>query len=356
VSTIKEAWPIHYERIMAMIKDKSYSEFTKIQIPFEASTHPPLPSWEEIEQGFTEYYKPRPRSGKAFRVGAFFVKFGSDPGIFQVSHSLLRTLQQLTRSQEAEILLFLQANSQVRVPKVYAAFTRQLFEWTKHFIIIDYIEGETLSGTKWLSLGENSRSIILSRLCEQFQLLRSIPSEGYYGCVHRQGWIPYYSFLRKMQPGPAGPYDTYEEFVAALMSSARLTTAMMTQFEDFWPEQSDALSRMESGLRACNGRRPVFTHMDPSVHNTVIRQIVKPGGEEDWEVTLIDWAEAGWLPAWMQTWCLKEKLNMITTMETPNAAEALEYVEYVATHLGEDYTDQRELFEDLRRDISYGLL
>ncbi|KAH5197676.1 hypothetical protein HBI18_109490 [Parastagonospora nodorum] len=341
VSTFEEASRICGVRLLAMTRDESYTGFTKIQIPFEAPSHPPLPSWDEVEQAFKGHCKPRGGNiEKAFRVGAFLVKFGGDARIFQ----------------EAETLLFLQANSQVRAPKVYAAFTRQLFEWTKHFIIMDYIEGETLSGEKWLSLSDTSRSIILSRLCEQFQILRSIPSEGYYGHVHRQGWPPWLSFLRKMQPGASGPFDTYEEFITALTTSARGIQAVGNILPEFHSSELNALSRMETTLRSCNGRQPVLTHMDPSVGNTIIRQIVGPEGKEDWEVTLIDWSEAGWLPAWMQTWCLKETLTMVSSVEKINAAETLEYVEYVATRLGEDYTDQRELFVDLQHNLTYGLL
>ncbi|KAF1919398.1 hypothetical protein BDU57DRAFT_469409 [Ampelomyces quisqualis] len=340
VSTMDEAFLIYFESLSAMGKDSSYSAYTKLQIPFEAPCHPPLPSWDEVEQGFVEYLKPNPMAGKAFRVGAFMVKFGNDSTIFQ----------------EAESLLFLQANSQVRVPKVYAAFTRPILEWTRHFLIMDYIEGETLSGEKWLSLSDTSRSIILSKLCEQFRLLRSIPSEGYYGCVNRHGWQPWFSFLCKMQPGPSGPFDTYEEFVAALTSSAHLIRAMAINTDDFHPEEVALLSRMGSELLRCNGRQPVFTHMDPSVGNTIIRLIPGPEGEEDWEVTLIDWAESGWLPAWMQSWCLREKLTMETTMHDPNGKESDQYVEYVTKNLEGDYTKQLQLFDELRKGILYGLL
>jgi hypothetical protein len=71
-----------------MLQDKSYSGFTKIQIPFGASSHPPLPSWDEVEQAFEGHYKPQGNIEKAFRVGAFVVKFGDDACIFQVSSSL----------------------------------------------------------------------------------------------------------------------------------------------------------------------------------------------------------------------------------------------------------------------------
>jgi thiamine kinase-like enzyme len=258
--------------------------------------------------------------------------------------------------QEAETLLFLQANSQVRTPTLYAAFTQPIKEWTMHFMVMEHLEGETLSAEKWLSLGDKARSTILSRLCEQLQLLRSIPSEGYYGRLHRQGWSPMLNFLRKMQPGMAGPFDTYEEFVAALCSSARLTTAMGCCLKDFDARESYWLPQMESTLLACNGRQPVFTHMDPSIWNTIIRPIPGRQGEEDWEVTLIDWEYTGWFPAWLQTWSFIDKLIMITTDHTLKSEETRQYIGHVVKNLGEDYTEQVDLFRNLAEHIDYGLL
>lgn len=45
-----------------------------------------------------------------------------------------------------------------------------------HFMVMEYIEGETLTAKKWLSLSDKAQSTILSSLCEQLQILRSIPS------------------------------------------------------------------------------------------------------------------------------------------------------------------------------------
>jgi thiamine kinase-like enzyme len=199
----------------------------------------------------------------------------------------------------------------VRVPTSYAAFSDStLRAKPMHFIVMERIEGETLRAHDWMSMGDKPR--IMSRLCEQYKLLRSIPSEGYYGRVQRQGWRSWPSFLRKMDPESSGPFDTYEEFVAALCSSARLCTAMMCGLPDFTDRESLYLQEMESTFPACNERQPVFTHLDPQLRNTIVRRIPGLEGEEDWEVTLIDWEHSGWFPAWMQAWAFEEKLEMMT--------------------------------------------
>lgn len=159
-----------------------------------------------------------------------------------------------------------------------------------------------------------------------------------------------------MQPSPSGPFNTYEEFVAALSSSARLATAMSCDLKHFTAQASVYLLRMESILLACNGSQRVFTHLDPSVGNTIIRPIPGLEGEEDWEVTLIDWADSGWFPAWMQAVSFNEKLTMITTMNDLNTKERDQFLAHIAKSFGEDCTEQVDLFKDLARHIYFCLL
>jgi hypothetical protein len=208
-------------------------------------------------------------------------------------------------------------------------------------------------------MAQSKRHVAVDHFVET---LRTVPTSaihplwGYYGHIHRQGRPPWMCFLQTVQQSASGPFDTYEESTTALTSSARMIQAVRNRLPEFHSSESNALSRMGTTLRSCNGRQPVFTHMDPNVGNTIIRQIVGPEGRADWEVTLIDWSEAGELPAWMQTRCLKEKLTMMSSIEDPNAEETRQFVEYVATCLGEDYTDQIELFVDLQHNLICGLL
>lgn len=366
--TLEEASLSYSERLLAMTRDTSYSSFTKLQIPYEAPSHPILPSRDEIRQKWTEWSDDRNAwKGRAFRLGAFFVKSNTDASVFQVGTCPNIILSRLTCSQEAEHLLFLRENSQVRVPTLYAAFSDSTLRVKPmHFIVMERIEGETLRADDWMSMGDKSRSIIISRLCEQYKLLRSIPSEGYYGRVQRQGWRSWPSFLRKMDPESSGPFDTYEEFVAALCSSARLCTAMMCELPDFTDRESLYLQKMESTLPACNGRQPVFTHLDPQLRNTIVRRIPGPEGDEDWEVTLIDWEHSGWFPAWMQAWAFEEKLEMMTVTGgkvnrdfsnvSSNEEEMVHFTTQIVKSFGEDYALQEDLYKDLREHIVYSLL
>jgi aminoglycoside phosphotransferase (APT) family kinase protein len=258
-------------------------------------------------------------------------------------------------------MLFLQANSQVRTPTVYAAYTWVGGEFPTHFLIMEFLEGGDLDGGRWESLSDNARSIVTSRLCEQFRLLRSIPSEGYYGRVHRQGWKRIASFIRSLEPGMAGPYDTYEDFVAALSNSLHLVRALCSYLEEFHPLESLALSQFESTLLTFNACQPTFTHVDPALHNIIARQFTNSRGEEDWEVTLIDWEYSGWFPAYFQAVTLWERLwtgwfpiakGPWKPGETyPEQKDDLS--REVTSTLEEDYTAQVEFFKLMGEKIDY---
>jgi hypothetical protein len=261
-------------------------------------------------------------------------------------------------------MFFLQANSQVRTPTVYAVYTSVGENYPIHFLIMEFLEGGDLDGGRWESLSDKARSIITSRLCEQFRLLRSIPSEGYYGRVHRQGWKREASFLRSLGPGLAGPYDTYEDFVAALSNAVHLVRTLSSRVEEFFPQESLYLSQIESTLLTCNGRQPTFTHLDPAKHNIIARPFTNSHSEEDWEVTLIDWAYSGWCPAWLQAVSLWQRLWTGWVPLTPWKPGVVHtYPELkddlsreVASTFDEDYTAQVEFFKLMSDKIRYTFL
>jgi hypothetical protein len=340
VSTWEEAFPIFQKHLDDTRKDYAFESSTKMQFPYEAPNHPVLPSLDEIRQVLAECNKiRRVYSGGAFKVGEFMVKACRHNSLLQVNNPPNTTLQPLTRSQEVEDILFLQANSQVRTPTIYAAFTH-VEDFPIHYMIMDHIEGETL-GDIWPSLDDKARSIITSRLCEQFQLLRSIPSEGFYGRVHRQKWWPMLNFLGSMKPEYHGPFNTYEEFVAALTSTIYMSAAIGTKGNDFHPILASDLSPVESTLVTCNGRQPTFTHLDPGMQNIMVRPIAGPQGTEDWEVTLIDWAYSGWCPAWVQAVSIQEKMHVFSGLKDEGRDQM---VKAILDSFGEDYTGLVEMF------------
>ncbi|KAH7063876.1 hypothetical protein BKA63DRAFT_483297 [Paraphoma chrysanthemicola] len=214
------------------------ASWTKMQLPYLAPNHPELPSFEHILQAMkTNQYPHCP----VCQIGDFIVKAGRDGHIVQ----------------EAENLLYLRANSSLRLPTLHAVLTAEDEHGTVYYMVMSRVPGFALSPEKWLTLPSTARTQILSSLSEQVRVMRAIPAPGYYGHVHKQGWRPTLGAVAQRFDGMCGPYETYTEFARAV------------------DEES----------------------------------------AEDWEATLIDWADAGWWPAWMQAVTLHETMNMCTRIE-----------------------------------------
>ncbi|KAH9876405.1 hypothetical protein J1614_003536 [Plenodomus biglobosus] len=101
-------------------EDTSY--WTQLQLPYEAPSHlrPAIPSYEEIDEAMMN----------SRRLTGYWGQ------------------RDICR-MEAEGLFFLRANSKVRVPTLYAAFSRkETIEdeiLTQRYMVQEYIEGHTLS-------------------------------------------------------------------------------------------------------------------------------------------------------------------------------------------------------------------
>ncbi|KAF2871936.1 hypothetical protein BDV95DRAFT_476700, partial [Massariosphaeria phaeospora] len=176
----------------------------KLKLPYEADSHPDLPSKEEIERAMKD---------KPFTLG-------SGNAICNVGELVVKRGMNLSLLQEAENMLYLEQHSQVRTAKVYAVYaqprgTYQHPDGNDHdmyYLITEYIEGETLTESRWDSMGKEMQGIICDKLAEQMKLLRSVPAEGHYGRVHRQPWIadiyhtPYPEVF-------GGPFNTWDEFL-----------------------------------------------------------------------------------------------------------------------------------------------
>lgn len=220
---------------------------------------------------------------------------------------------------------------------------------------MEYIEGEMLDFAKWMSLTEEDRTTICSRLVEQLQLLRSIPSEGYYGRVNNLGWRRDLKLLRRPKSSPCGPYNTYEECISAMHRAAEVQVAMCNIVEDLYPHQETLLLKFKPTLTTCNGHEPTLTHLDPSLRNIIVRRT--QGSKKhvaNWEVTLIDWADMGWLPAWMQAVALDHKVCMFNAHGRDNLAKQ-EFMENVTRAFQEPYTEQKRLFKAME-GICYSIM
>jgi hypothetical protein len=189
------------------------------------------------------------------------------------------------------------------VPAVYQVYTSgSTSARPRAIMIMEFIEGVELKYEDWIQFNEEERMTLYARLNEQYRLLRSIPSEGYYGRIHRQAFDRSMGMFRTNCKQSSGPYETYEEFTSVVMRSAEVY-AMMSRLqkgEHLYEDQDTCLSEYKLALETCApaDRKPVFTHVDPGLKNIIFRRT--HNNPPDWEVTLIDWAGAGWFPAWVQ--------------------------------------------------------
>jgi hypothetical protein len=173
---------------------------------------------------------------------------------------------------------------------------------------MEFIEGYTLGEKVWVGLTENDQDIIISKIAEQLQLLRAIPSQGYYGRVNYQSFGPTMSIMRTRGTEMHGPYDTYHDFIEAMYRSAELRQADCSKSPNFHAVEIEFLSRFKAILGGSKGYKPVLTHMDPKLQNIIARPILGDGGDiKDWEVVFVDWEAFGWLPEFLQILRLEDR-------------------------------------------------
>jgi hypothetical protein len=220
---------------------------------------------------------------------------------------------------------------------------------------MEFIEGTQLLAPEWVKLNDQQRENILSGMIEQLQLLRSIPSEGYYGRVNGQGFHPLERFVRTKNKGVSGPFRSHEDLLSAMYGAAEVNAAFRCSSKDdvmlYRPEQLHVLSRFKNIFRNCAGREPKFTHVDLLTQNMVVRPLDGDmRSASKFEVTIIDWSGCGWFPAWVQP--IRFGLALRPVFEKDRAFEeewkaAVEQVhERAAQYFEEDYTEAAEFWKE----------
>ncbi|KAF2868441.1 hypothetical protein BDV95DRAFT_579859 [Massariosphaeria phaeospora] len=247
-----------------------------------------------------------------WRVGPYMVKVGLHSWIFA----------------EAENLIYLERNSDVRTPKVYAAFSSQdvnVFDIPEktdkdqadrnppvyYYLVEEYIEGETLEDV-FEELKDRCHIYwkIGDLLGEQMQKLRSVPAEdrNHFG---RVGGKAYPTGLTPVRHAPApdfhdlGPFNSYEKFVERMMHSAKINQALAAISDDFPPATRMCFRDAPSVFidhAGPSARVPVLSHLDIQDHNIIVKLLRDEKGKviDVQEVVLIDWATLCWMPSWYE--------------------------------------------------------
>ncbi|KAF2794921.1 hypothetical protein K505DRAFT_360642 [Melanomma pulvis-pyrius CBS 109.77] len=269
-----------------------------ITLPYRAEGNfdPPLPTPKDIANARTTAHDseiPRPNVYKVFDT--YIVKFSSGGSILQ----------------EAENLLFLEKNSRVRTPKVYAVFSHQgedpsgLYQDqaretrpTYHYLVMEFIPGPKLSRELFCNSSPDVKQRICESLAEQLKRLREVQlGIDFYGRVNRTGWDYHLNMFTCPGKDLCGPYESYEDLVNAMVDSARFHAATGLYSEEFDSGTKLILANLKPSLQAATeeDRLPTLTHLNLQFHNIIVQQ-----KGEDYDVIIMNWRHLGWLPAWVE--------------------------------------------------------
>ena len=245
------------------------------------------------------------------------------------------------------------------MPKVYAILSRGEDIRPPYYLVMEFIEGESLNYNKWISLSDEQRENIHSKISEQLRLLRSVPSEGYYGRVKGQGFYPQIQLVTTNGKDFRGPYNTYEDLLSAMHAAAEIQGGLRSDEdnpEEYTPEQKLHLSRFKSTFEKCGGGAPKLTHVDPAMQNWIVRPVDGTmQSAQDYEVTFIDWGGFGWYPAWVQMASFEIVIDFYDRTTGWNEDEEKLFMARMAQGFEEPYAEAREFYLQLRESCAYGI-
>ncbi|CAK7208439.1 hypothetical protein SCUCBS95973_000103 [Sporothrix curviconia] len=164
---------------------------------------------------------------------------------------------------EACALRFIKANTTIPVPNVLSS------DWDR--VTMDYVEGQTLRQA-WPVLTPDQRTAVLAQLRDYIAQLQVL-SGTKLGRLDNQGVI-----LPSIIPRSGGPFES----MAALHDWLVHPRVRRTHQSIYWHQITERLASETYPIR--------FAHGDISARNIIVR--------DGRIVVLLDWAYAGWYPAY----------------------------------------------------------
>lgn len=225
-------------------------------------------------------------------------------------------------------MIYLEKNTDVRVPKVYAAFASQDMDqfayqrWrqgdeesgesqgtsdkdTYYYLITEYIDGGTLSDAE-KKMDWPTKTKCRQLLAEQVRRLRAVPPPDP-NLFSRIGGRPLPRMFKGFWCPPApsyddyGPYD-YESLVDRLVHTATVLACLNSiKDADRLLLQYLRIAMLDNvGLHE---RQPVLSHLDLGFNNITVKGLVLNDDDnivDIDEVVIIDWEYLCWVPAWLE--------------------------------------------------------
>ncbi|KAI9888412.1 MAG: hypothetical protein M1814_000504 [Vezdaea aestivalis] len=175
---------------------------------------------------------------------------------------------------EAENMRFVAAQTTIRVPEVFGAYTRDDIT----YIVMELIPGETLE-TAWPTMGDSEKLEAARRLRAYLKQLRRVKSSFFGGL----GCQPYEHGVFRLAAGQkGGPFHSESSLVNAILRAAGGDTPSFTRLQQ---------------LSGClHGHEAIFTHGDIQRKNVMFERV----GKSAFKLTIIDWEVSGFFPSWWE--------------------------------------------------------
>lgn len=207
---------------------------------------------------------------------------------------------------EGENMLFVQENTNIRVPRVFALYSDSATG--KNYIVMEKIAGQTLLSL-WPQLSPSEKETVVATLHDYFNELRHLSPPDYYGSLGRRCLLDEIFWTYDPEPSINGPFTSENALIEAM---ARKYT-----YDGRPPYRADFYRQCLPRLLRSHG--PTFTHGDFQRKNIQIQRVVNNSDGHDTsqlQVTVLDWEKAGWYPSyweyclavcalrWDDDWCL----------------------------------------------------
>jgi hypothetical protein len=190
---------------------------------------------------------------------------------------------------EGQVLLFLEHHLEAHhsLPKLYAMYR---IPSTGHVcLIMQRMPGVPLDQL-WPTLEDSEKSVICAKLNGIITSIRSIPAPPFYGSIDHGQFRHYLFYSPDVDKEICGPFDSEDHFNAALVKRLRSDWAQMEKHSykaDFYERNLG---------KVLIGHKPIFSHSDLQRKNVLVHWDPLQGSM----VSLIDWEEAGWFPAYWE--------------------------------------------------------
>ncbi|PPJ59780.1 hypothetical protein CBER1_04330 [Cercospora berteroae] len=250
--------------------------WTPVALPYFVNSGPvdKLPSAEDI-RGCTDVLHERFRAKIVAVSQQIVAKFGGD-----------------VLKREGQALIYLERHvPKVPAPRLYAMYYHE----EELFLVMQRAPGVQVEKL-WPSLTSSEKQFIVAELHNIFHQLREAvcPAPAYFGGLAGEGVNHHLFFNQKDDDQDLlGPFHGEAAFLEGLASNFRASRernghpAFKVQF---WDEHLGTILR---------DLRPTLTHGDVQRRNVVVAERTDcsvEGGQRTFDVFLVDWEMAGWLP------------------------------------------------------------